>query len=185
MINELHESAQTRMNQAVEHAHNELATLRTGRANPRMIDQIKVDYYGSPTPIKSLATVSVPEPRLLVIEPFDRSQIGEVEKAIQRADIGMTPNNDGNVIRLQVPELTEERRKDLVKVAHEIVEEGRVAVRNIRRDANNELKTLGETEHISEDNIHRALENFQEITDSHIKALDELLATKEGEILND
>lgn len=185
MINELHESARTRMDQAVEHARNELATLRTGRANPRMVDQIKVDYYGSPTPIKSLANVSVPEPRMLVIEPFDRSQIGEVEKAIQIADIGMTPNSDGNVIRLKVPELTEERRKDLVKLAHEIVEEGRIAVRNIRRDANNELKTLGETEHISEDNIHRALDNFQEITDGHIKALDESLAIKEGEILND
>lgn len=185
MINELHESARTRMDQAVEHARNELATLRTGRANPRMVDQIKVDYYGSPTPIKSLANVSVPEPRMLVIEPFDRSQIGEVEKAIQIADIGMTPNSDGNVIRLKVPELTEERRKDLVKLAHEIVEEGRIAVRNIRRDANNELKTLGETEHISEDNIHRALENFQEITDGHIKALDESLTIKEGEILND
>lgn len=185
MINELHESSRNRMGQAVEHARNELATLRTGRANPRMVDHIKVDYYGSPTPLKTLANISVPEPRMLVIEPFDKSQIGEVEKAINMADVGMTPNNDGNVIRLKVPELTEERRKDMVKLAHEIAEEGRIAIRNIRRDANNELKELGETEHISEDNIHRALDNFQEITNSHIKDIDELLTAKEGEILND
>ena len=185
MINELHESAKNRMGLAVEHARSELATLRTGRANPRMVDHIKVDYYGTPTLLKTLATISVPEPRLLVIEPFDKSQIGEVEKAINMADVGMMPNSDGNVIRLKVPELTEERRKDMVKLAHEIAEEGRVAIRNIRRDANNELKALGETEHISEDNIHRALDNFQEITDTHIKDLDELLTAKEGEILND
>ena len=185
MINELHATSQKRMDQAVEHARNELATLRTGRANPRMVDHIKVDYYGVPTPIKSLANITVPEPRLLVVEPFDKSQIGQVEKAIQIADIGMNPNSDGNVIRLQVPELTEERRKDLVKLAHVLVEESRVAIRNIRRDANNELKTLAEKDHISEDNIHRAMENFQEITDAHIKDLDELLAVKEGEILDE
>ena len=185
MINELHESSKNRMSLAVEHARNELATLRTGRANPRMVDHIKVDYYGTLTLLKTLATISVPEPRLLVIEPFDKSQIGDVEKAINMADVGLMPNSDGSVIRLKVPELTEERRKDLVKLAHEIAEEGRISIRNIRRDANNELKALGENEHISEDNIHRALDNFQEITDSHIKELDELLTAKEGEILND
>lgn len=185
MIDKLHESSQNRMGMAVEHARGELATLRTGRANPRMVDHIKVNYYGTPTLLKALANISVPEPRMLVIEPFDKSQIGEVEKAISLADVGMTPNSDGNVIRLKVPELTEERRKDMVKLAHEIAEEGRIAIRNIRRDANNELKTLGESEHISEDNIHTALENFQKITDDHIKQIDELLIAKEGEILND
>lgn len=169
----------------MEHARGELASLRTGRANPRMVDQIKVDYYGSEQPLKTLANISVPEARLLVIEPFDKSQIVEVEKAILRADTGMTPNNDGNVIRLQVPELTAERRKEMVKLAHQIIEEGKVAVRNIRRDVNNEIKSQAGEHDISEDNLHRAMENFQELTDGHIKTLDEMLKIKEEEILTE
>ena len=175
MINEIHADAQARMDQALEHIRQELASLRTGRANPRMVDHIKIDYYGSLQPLKTLANISVPEPRLLIIEPYDKSQIVEVEKA----------NNDGNVLRLQIPELTEERRRELVKLAHEMVEEGKVSVRNIRRDANQALKDHAKSHEISEDNLHRALDNFQELTDAHIKLLDELQQVKEEEILND
>ncbi len=185
MINEIHAAAQERMDQAIEHTQGELASLRTGRANPRMVDHIKVDYYGSLQPLKTLANISVPEPRLLVVEPYDKSQIGEVEKAIMKADIGMMPNSDGNVLRLQIPELTEERRRALVKLAHEMVEEGKVSVRNIRRDANQELKEHAKSHEISEDNLHRALDNFQDLTDAHIKQLEELQKVKEEEILND
>ena len=185
MINEIHADAQARMDQALEHIRQELASLRTGRANPRMVDHIKIEYYGSLQPLKTLANISVPEPRLLVIEPYDKSQIVEVEKAIMKADIGMMPNNDGNVLRLKIPELTEERRRELVKLAHEMVEEGKVSVRNIRRDANQALKDHAKSHEISEDNLHRALDNFQELTDAHIKLLDELQQVKEDEILND
>lgn len=185
MINELHANSKDRMEQAVEHVRQELATLRTGRANPRMVDHVKVEYYGSHQPLKTLANISAPEPRLLVVEPYDKSQIGNIVKAIQLADLGLNPVSDGNVIRLPVPELTEERRKELVKVAHQMVEEGKITMRNVRRDANNDLKQLAQDHDISEDNLHRAMENFQEITDEHIVILDELLAAKEQEILHD
>ena len=185
MINELHANSKDRMDQAVEHIRQELATLRTGRANPRMVDHVKVEYYGSHQPLKTLANISAPEPRLLVVEPYDKTQIGNIVKAIQLADLGLNPVSDGNVIRLPVPELTEERRKELVKVAHQMVEEGKVTMRNVRRDANNDLKQLAKDHDISEDNLHRAMENFQALTDEHIAFLDELLATKEQEILHD
>ena len=183
MINELHANSKDRMDQAVEHVRQELATLRTGRANPRMVDHVKVEYYSSHQPLKTLANISAPEPRLLVVEPYDKSQIGNIVKAIQLADLGLNPVSDGNVIRLPVPELTEERRKELVKVAHQVVEEGKITLRNVRRDANNDLKQLAKDHDISEDNLHRAMENFQALTDEHIKLLDELLATKEKEIM--
>ncbi len=185
MINELHLQAKQNMDKTIEHVQQELATLRTGRANPRMVDHVKVDYYGSLQPLKTLANVSAPEPRLLVVEPYDKSQLDVVEKAILLANLGMSPNNDGNVIRLPLPELTEERRSEMVKVAHQLVEEGKVTVRNIRRDANNELKQLAKEHDISEDNLHRAMDNFQELTDGHIKLLDEIQSVKEHEILND
>lgn len=185
MINELHANSKTRMEQAVEHVRQELATLRTGRANPRMVDHVKVEYYGSHQPLKTLANISAPEPRLLIVEPYDKTQIGNIMKAIQLADLGLNPISDGNVIRLPVPELTEERRKELVKVAHQVVEEGKITMRNVRRDANNDLKQLAKDHDISEDNLHRAMENFQALTDEHIVILDELLAAKEQEILHD
>jgi len=185
MINELHANSKDRMDQAVEHVRQELATLRTGRANPRMVDHVKVEYYGSNQPLKTLANISAPEPRLLVVEPYDKTQIGNIMKAIQLADLGLNPISDGNVIRLPIPELTEERRKELVKVAHQVVEEGKVTMRNVRRDANNDLKQLAKDHDISEDNLHRAMDNFQTLTDEHIVILDELLATKEQEILHD
>jgi len=185
MINELHANSKDRMDQAVEHVRQELATLRTGRANPRMVDHVKVEYYGSHQPLKTLANISAPEPRLLMVEPYDKTQIGNIMKAIQLADLGLNPISDGNVIRLPIPELTEERRKELVKVAHQMVEEGKITMRNVRRDANNDLKQLVKDHDISEDNLHRAMENFQALTDEHIVILDELLAAKEQEILHD
>jgi ribosome recycling factor len=185
MINELHANLKDRMDQTVEHVRQELATLRTGRANPRMVDHVKVEYYGSHQPLKNLANISAPEPRLLVVEPYDKTQTVNIVKAIQLADLGLNPVSDGNVIRLPIPELTEERRKELVKVAHQVVEEGKVTLRNMRRDANNELKHLAQSHDISEDNLHRAMDNFQELTDEHIVILDELLGAKEQEILHD
>ena len=185
MINELHANSRDHMDQAVEHVRQDLATLRTGRANPRMVDHVKVEYYGSHQPLKTLANISAPEPRLLVVEPYDKTQIGNIMKAIQLADLGLNPISDGNVIRLPIPELTEERRKELAKVAHLMVEEGKVTMRNVRRDANNDLKQLAKDHDISEDNLHRAMDNFQEVTDEHIAILDELLAAKEQEILHD
>jgi len=185
MINELHANSKDRMDQAIEHIRQELATLRTGRANPRMVDHVKVEYYGSHQPLKTLANISAPEPRLLVVEPYDKTQIGNIMKAIQLADLGLNPISDGNVIRLPIPELTEERRKEMVKVAHLMVEEGKITMRNVRRDANNDLKQLAKDHDISEDNLHRAMENFQALTDEHIVILDELLAAKEQEILHD
>jgi len=185
MINELHANSKDHMDQTVEHVRQELATLRTGRANPRMVDHVKVEYYGSHQPLKNLANISAPEPRLLVVEPYDKTQIGNIVKAIQLADLGLNPISDGNVIRLPIPELTEERRKELAKVAHQMVEEGKVTLRNVRRDANNELKQLAKSHDISEDNLHRAMDNFQTLTDEHISILDELLAAKEKEILHD
>ncbi len=185
MINELHANSKDRMDQAVEHVRQELVTLRTGRANPRMVDHVKVEYYGSHQPLKTLTNISAPEPRLLVVEPYDKTQIGNIMKAIQLADLGLNPISDGNVIRLPIPELTEERRKEMVKVAHQMVEEGKITMRNVRRDANNDLKQLAKDHDISEDNLHRAMDNFQALTDEHIVILDELLAAKEQEILHD
>jgi ribosome recycling factor len=183
MINELHNQASTRMDQALDHVRQDLATLRTGRANPRMVDHVKVEYYGTHQPLRSLANVTAPEPHLLVVEPYDKGQIGTIERAIQLANLGLNPANDGNLIRLPVPELTEERRRELVKVAHQMVEDGKVAVRNIRRDTNNELKQLAKNHDISEDNLHRAMENIQEMTDNHIQFFDDLLTEKQKEIM--
>ncbi len=185
MINKLHTKSKGLMDQAVEHVRQELATLRTGRANPRMVDHVKVDYYGSHQLLKTLANISTPEPRLLVVEPYDKSQIGNIIKAIQLADLGFNPASDGNLIRIPIPELTEERRKELAKVAHQVVEEGKVTLRNVRRDTNNELKQMVKDHDISEDNLHRAMDNIQELTDKHITLLDELLAAKEKEILHE
>ena len=185
MINKLHANSKDRMDQTVEHVRQELATLRTGRANPRMVDHVKVEYYGSHQPLKNLANISAPEPRLLVVEPYDKPQTVNIVKAIQLADLGLNPISDGNVIRLPIPELTEERRKELVKVAHLMVEEGKVTLRNVRRDSNNELKQLAKSHDISEDNLHRAMDNFQTLTDEHITILSETLTTKEQEILHD
>ena len=171
------------MDQCVGSLRKELTKLRTGRASTALLDHITVDYYGAHSPLNQVATVSAPEARLLVIQPFDRSAIGEIEKAILKSDLGLTPNNDGKVIRVPIPQLTEERRKELVKVVRHIAEEGRVAVRNIRRDAIHHLKELSNNGEVGSDEEHRAEEQVQKLTDAHTKSIDELLQHKEQEIM--
>src|SRR5919199_1522164 len=172
--------ARERMDKSVEHARNEFNTVRTGRASAALLDRINVDYYGTPTPLKQLATINVPEPRLLTIQPFDPQSMKAIEKAIQESDLGLTPSNDGKVIRLPMPQPTEERRKELVKVVRKIAEEGKVAVRNVRRDAVHHLKELKE---VGSDDERRAEENVQKLTDEHTKTIDDLLKHKEAEIM--
>ncbi len=184
MINELFVDVKDRMNKAVEHYRHEVSTIRTGRASANILDVVKVDYYGTPTPLNNIAHVTVPEGQLIVIQPFDPSSLEFIEKAIMSSDVGLTPNNDGSVIRLNIPTLTEERRKDLVKVVHKIIEEGRVAIRNIRRDANDLLKKSEKENDLSEDNLRRATDNIQEMTDEHIKNLNQIQEAKEKDILD-
>ena len=184
MINELFVDVKDRMNKAVDHYRHEVSTIRTGRASANILDVVKVDYYGTPTPLNNIAHVTVPEGQLIVIQPFDPSSLEFIEKAIMSSDVGLTPNNDGSVIRLNIPTLTEERRKDLVKVVHKIIEEGRVAVRNIRRDANDLLKKSEKDNDLSEDNLRRATDNIQEMTDEHIKNLNQIQEAKEKDILD-
>src|SRR3954449_5681767 len=169
-----------RMDKSVEHARNEFTTIRTGRASSGLLDRITVDYYGTQTPLKQLATINVPEPRMLTIQPFDPSSIKAIEKAIQESDLGLTPSNDGKVVRLPMPQPTEERRKELVKVVRKIAEEGKVAVRNVRRDAVHHLKELKD---VGTDDERRAEENVQKLTDDHTKTIDDLLKHKEAEIM--
>ena len=183
MINELFIDVKDRMNKAVEHYRHEIASIRTGRASTSIMDGIKVDYYGTQTQLSNIAHVTVPEGQLIVIQPFDPSSLEFIEKAIVSSDVGLTPNNDGNVIRLNIPSLTEERRKELVKVVHKIIEEGRVAIRNIRRDANDHLKKSEKDHDLSEDNLKRATDNIQEMTDDYIKNLNQIQDAKEKEIL--
>jgi len=184
VINEIFIDVKDRMNKAVEHYRHEVSTIRTGRASPNILDMVKVDYYGTPTPLNNIAHVTVPEGQLIVIQPFDPSSLESIEKAIMNSDVGLTPNNDGSVIRLNIPSLTEERRKDLVKVVHKIIEEGRVAVRNIRRDANDLLKKSEKEHDLSEDNLRRATDNIQEMTDEYIKNLNLIQKAKEKDILD-
>jgi ribosome recycling factor len=183
MIDELLEDGRERMAKSVESMKHEFGTVRTGRASPALLDRISVDYYGTATPLKQLATISAPEARLLTIQPYDKSSIKAIERAIQESDVGLTPNNDGNVIRLNVPELTEERRRQLVKVVRHIAEEGRVAIRNIRRDVMHDLRELKEAGDTGSDDEHRAEVELQKLTDARISELDELLTHKEAEIL--
>src|ERR671925_763162 len=179
MIEDLLKDARERMGKSIESTRNELATVRTGRASPHLLDRVNVDYYGATTPLKQLASVAATEARLLTITPYDKSAIKQMEKAIMESDLGLTPNNDGNVIRLQIPELTEERRKDLVKVVHGVAEEGRIAVRNIRRDVMHDLRELKKEGEAGEDEEHRAETELQKLTDGAIGEIDELLKGKE------
>jgi ribosome recycling factor len=183
MIDELLADARERMTKSVDSTRHEFGSVRTGRASPALLDRISVDYYGAVTPLKQLATISAPEPRLLTVQPYDKSSIRAIERAILESDIGLTPNNDGNVIRLGVPELTEERRRQLVKVVRQIAEEGRVAIRNIRRDVMHDLRELKEAGEAGSDDEHRAEGGLQKLTDGRIGELDELLRHKEEEIL--
>jgi ribosome recycling factor len=183
MIDDVLADAKDRMGKAVEALRKELATIRTGRAHPGLIEHLRVDYYGAPTPLNQLATINVPEPRLLTIQPWDHQSLGAIEKAILKSDLGLNPSNDGNIIRLVIPQLTEERRKELVKVVHKKVEEGRVAVRNVRRDRHDELRRLQREKEISEDAQYLAQEELQKLTDDFIKDIERVGEEKEAELL--
>jgi ribosome recycling factor len=182
-IEDLVQDASRRMDKSVEAAQAEFATLRTGRASPALLDRVQIDYYGQQTPLKQLATISAPEPRLLTIQPFDPNSVSTIERAIQESDLGLTPNNDGKLIRLPIPQLTEERRKELVKVVRHMAEEGRVAVRNVRRDAIHHLKELVDNGEVGSDEEHRAEDRVQKLTDEHVHEIDQLLKRKEAEIM--
>ena len=183
MIDEFLEDGHDRMHKSVEATRNELGTVRTGRASPALLDRIEVDYYGAPTPLKQLAQVNATDVHLLTLTPYDKSSVSMIEKAIMESDLGLTPNNDGNVIRLQIPELTEERRKDLVRVIHGVCEEGRVAVRNIRRDVMHDLRELKKEGEVGEDEERRAESSLQKETDKAIEEIDGLMKSKEEELL--
>jgi ribosome recycling factor len=182
-IEDLVQDAGRRMDKSVEAAQTEFATLRTGRASPALLDRVQIDYYGQQTPLKQLATIGAPEPRMLTIQPFDPNSVSAIERAIQESDLGLTPSNDGKLIRLPIPQLTEERRKELVKVVRHMAEEGRVAVRNVRRDAIHHLKELVDNGEVGSDEEHRAEERVQKLTDEHVHEIDELLKRKEAEIM--
>jgi ribosome recycling factor len=175
--------AGTRMDKSVEHARNEFSTVRTGRASAALLDRITIDYYGTPTPLKQLATVNVPEPRLITIQPFDPGSIKAIEKAIQESDLGLQPSNDGKLVRLPVPQLTEERRKELVKVVRHMAEEHRVAVREVRRDALRHLQELVKNGEVGDDEERAAETRVQKLTDEHVAKIDDLLKRKEADIM--
>ena len=183
MIDELLADAKERMNKSVESTRNEFATVRTGRASPHLLDRLQVDYYGAQTPIQQLAQVAATDARMLTVTPYDTSSIGGIEKAVMESDLGLTPSNDGNVIRLQIPELTEERRKELVKVVHGVAEDGRVAVRNIRRDVMQDMRELKKEGEAGSDEEHHGETELQKHTDGAISEIDSLLKGKEEEIL--
>jgi len=183
-VKEVEGSAKSRMDKAVTDLQHEMAGIRTGRASVSIFDSLKVDYYGTPTPINQLANLHVPEPTMITIQPWDVSQIGAIEKAIRTSDLGLNPGNDGKIIRVPIPPLTEERRKEIVKRLHHIVEDHRVALRNIRRDANEQLKKLLKDKAISEDDERKALDDVQKMTDGYIGKIDAASKTKEKEILD-
>ncbi len=181
MVDDLVNDARDRMAKSVEATRSEFQTVRTGRANPQLLDRIVVDYYGSPTPLNQLAGVQTPDPRSLVISPYDASALGEIERAIQESDLGLTPSNDGKIIRLSIPQLTEERRTELVKVVRQIAEDGRVAVRNVRRDAIADIQSLASE--VGADELHRAEEKVQKLTDDHVGQIDAALKQREADIM--
>ena len=183
MIDELLSDARERMTKSVDSTRGEFATVRTGRATPHLLDRITVDYYGVPTPRAQMANLAAAEARLLVVTPYDKSSVASIEKAILESDVGLTPSNDGNVIRLRIPDLTEERRKELVKVVHGVAEDGRIAVRGVRRDVMSDLRELKKEGEAGEDDEHRAEAALQDLTDEAIKEIDSLLKGKEEEIL--
>ena len=183
ITDELLADAKDRMAKSVESSRGELATVRTGRASPHLLDRISVDYYGSQTPLKQLANVSASDARLLTVQPFDKSAIGAIEKSILESDVGLSPSNDGNVIRLAIPEMTEERRREMVKVVNGVAEDGRVAIRNVRRDVMSDLRELKNEGEVGEDDERRAEASLQKQTDEAIAEIDTLLKGKEAEIL--
>jgi ribosome recycling factor len=183
MVDDLFGDAERRMQKAVEALRQDIASLRTGRASSALIERITVDYYGTPTPINQVASISVPEARLLVIQPWDRKMLTDIEKAIQKSDLGINPNNDGQVIRLAIPPLNEERRRDMVKTLHKKLDEHKVAIRNVRRDAQDKLRDREKKKEVSEDELKRSSERLQKLTDRYIDEMDKVGKAKELEIL--
>jgi ribosome recycling factor len=183
MIDDLLKDAREHMDKSVDATRTKFGSVRTGRASPVLLDRINVDYYGAVTPLKQLATVSAPEARLLTVQPYDKSSIKNIERAILESDVGLTPNNDGSIIRLPIPQLTEERRKELVKVARHMAEEGRVAVRNVRRDVMRHLEELVKNGDVGDDEERAAEGRVQKLTDDHTAKIDDLLKRKEAEIM--
>lgn len=171
------------MDKSVEAIRNEFATVRTGKASPALLDLIKVDAYGQQMPLNQMATIAAPEPRMIVVQPYDPSQFGPIEKAIMSSDMGLVPNNDGKIIRIPIPPLTEERRKELVRLTHKIAEEGRIAIRNIRHEANKRIHQAQKDGAVSEDEMHRRLKEVQDLTDKHIESIDQMLERKEQEVM--
>lgn len=183
MVDDIFDDAERRMRKAIEVLKQDLAAIRTGRASAALVDRITVDYFGTPTPVNQVATISVPEARLLVIQPWDRKLLVDIEKAIQKSDLGINPTNDGQVIRLAIPQLNEERRRDMVKTVHKKLDEHKVAVRNIRRDTHDKLRDREKKKEISEDELKRYTERLQKLTDRYIDEIDKVGKTKEQEIL--
>lgn len=183
MTDDVVQSTKEKMEKTVASVRRELATVRAGRANPSILDKVTVDYYGMNTPLNQLASITAPEARLLVIQPYDKSSISDIEKGIQKADLGLSPSNDGDKIRISIPQLTEERRQELAKLVKRYAEDGKVAIRNIRRDSNDELKKSEKDSAISEDDYHRYTEEIQKLTDQEIQRIDSVAAEKEKEIM--
>lgn len=183
MIEKIARNTEKKMEKVLDSTKEEFDTIRTGRARPSLVENIKADYYGTATPIQQMAKIVAPEAKQLVIEPWDKNVIENIEKAIMKENLGLTPNNDGDVIRINIPDLTEERRKELVKVVNEKVENSRITIRNIRREANEKLEELEDEGEISEDNYHRGLDNIQELTDNYIDKVDKMAEKKEEEIM--
>lgn len=183
-IEQIHQDTESRMQKAIVATNQELASIRTGRANPQILDRIMIDYYGSSTGLKQLSNISVPDAQTLLIQPYDKSILQEIEKAISKSDLGLTPNNDGSSIRLSIPPLTEERRKELVKLVKKYGEEGKVAIRNVRRDSSDLVKKMEKWENLPEDLVKRELDEIQKLTDRYTSQLEKIIADKEQEILS-
>ncbi len=183
MLNELFKDVDHRMTMSIEHAKHEFSGLRSSRASVTLVENIKVSYYGNPTPLNQVANLSVPEPRMIVIQPWEKSLTAEIEKAILTADLGLNPANDGVMIRIPIPALTDERRQELIRHLHKLAEDGRVGIRNVRRDANDQIKKAEKEHDISEDNSKRAVSNIQEMTDKYIKQIDDAVKAKEDDIM--
>lgn len=183
MVPELLRETESKMTKSLEALRRELMTIRTGRANPSLVERLQVEYYGTPTPLQQLATITAPEPRLLVIQPYDKASFGDIERAILKSDLGLNPTNDGRVIRLAIPALTEERRREMVRMARRKVEDGRVAIRNVRRDAHKDMQEMESEKLITADDLTRGEEQLQRLTDRYVHEVERLGQTKESEIM--
>lgn len=182
MASPIYTSTKDKMEKTISVLKEDLNTIRTGRANPKMLDKLQIDYYGAMTPVKQIATIASPEPRSLTIQPFDKSAMSAIEKAIQVSDLGLNPTNDGNLIRINIPALTEERRKELCKQAEKMGENAKIAIRNLRRDANDLIKKEEKASNLAEDEAKKELDDIQKLTDEHVKSIDSIIATKEKDI---